>query len=98
MFVIDPRDEHVTATQPGAMSLQELKAVPRPGGKRRLCEGQYPADAALARGDTLRTLQPQEAVKPIRKRSTRLRPLGPSVTCRSLLVGALQDASHAGVR
>jgi len=94
-FVIDPRDEHVTATQPGAMSLQELKQFLDRGASGVFAKGQYPADAALARGDTLRTLQPQEAVKAYQE-ALHLAPA--TWTQRELaeasLVGALQDASQ----
>src|SRR6266404_3700790 len=82
-------------TQPGAMSLQELKQVRDRGASGVFAKGQKPADAALARGDTLRTLQPQEAVKAYQE-ALHLAPA--TWTQRELaeasLVGALQDASQ----
>jgi tetratricopeptide (TPR) repeat protein len=94
-FVIDPQDEHVTATQPGAMSLEELKQFLERGASGVLAKNQTPADVALARGDTLRAQQPGEAVKAYQEA---LR-LAPSTWPRrelaqASLVGALQDSSQ----
>jgi tetratricopeptide (TPR) repeat protein len=94
-FIIDPRDEHVAATQPGAMSLEELKQFLGRGASSFLAKGQKPADLALARGDTLRALQPQEAAKAYKEA---LHLAAPGWSQRELaeasLVGALQDASQ----
>src|SRR5260221_12131009 len=94
-FVIDPRDEHVTATQPGAMSLQELKQFLDRGASGVFAKGQKPADAALARGDTLRTLQPQEAVKAYQEALHLASATSPQVQLAAAsLGGALQDDSQ----
>src|SRR5258705_9323870 len=62
-FVIDPKDEKVTATQPGAMSLQELTQFLDRGASGVLVKSQTPAESALMRGDTLRAQQPGDAAK-----------------------------------
>lgn len=94
-FVIDPRNEHVTATQPGAMSLQEIKEFLDRGASGVFAKGHTPADAALARGDTLRALQPEDAAGAY-KEALRLAPrVWPqSELAKASLVGALQDAGQ----
>lgn len=52
-FVIDSGSGHVAATQLGAMSLAELKQFLDRGTDEILSKNHTPADAALARGDTL---------------------------------------------
>lgn len=91
-FVIDPKDETVSATQPGAMSLQQLTQFLERGASGVLAKKQTPADAALKRGDALRAQQPGESVKAYREALSLApadwpeRPLA-----EASLVGALQD-------
>lgn len=66
-YVIDPRDQKVTASQAGAMSLAELKQFMDRGARGMLAKTQTPADQALARGDALMAKQPAEAVKAYRE-------------------------------
>jgi len=78
-FVIDPRDEHVTATQPGAMSLQELKQFLDRGqaaSLRRVNTQPMPRWRVATPSALCSRKRPS---KPTRKHSTWLRPLGPSV-------------------
>src|SRR5215470_9667686 len=62
-FVIDPQDERVAATQPGAMSLLELTHFLERGASSVRAKNETPSDKALARGDTLRAMQPGDAAK-----------------------------------
>jgi tetratricopeptide (TPR) repeat protein len=62
-FVIDPQDEHVTATQTGVMSLQELTEFLERGASSVAAKKQTPADEALMRGDTLLAEHPEQAAK-----------------------------------
>lgn len=52
-FVLDPADEHATATQFGAMTLPELKQFLDRGERGVTAKPKTPAEAALARGDEL---------------------------------------------
>src|SRR5579864_4087048 len=63
-FVIDPRDEHVTAMQTGALSLAELTQFLDRGAAPK---NQAPADTALTRGDALLAEKPAEAAKAYRE-------------------------------
>ena len=94
-FVIDPDDEQVTATQPGAMSLDALKEFLERGANGMLAKNQTPAEAALMRGDTFRAQQPAEAAKAYEE-ALRLAPekwAGRDLAEASL-VGALQDSAQ----
>jgi tetratricopeptide (TPR) repeat protein len=90
-FIIDPQGQ-VAATQTGALSSQELtqfldRAV-------RAVVGQRPAaDAMLAQGDALLTLQPADAAKAYRE-ALRLAPADwpPRELAEASLVVALQDS------
>jgi tetratricopeptide (TPR) repeat protein len=62
-FVIDPQDQHVTAMQPGAMSLPELTQFLERGKSEVLAKNRTPATAAQTRGDALLARQPAEAAK-----------------------------------
>src|ERR1700739_2013045 len=62
-FIIDPRDEHVTAMQPGAMSLPELTQFLDRGRDAVLEKAQTPADVALARADAILAQKPADAAK-----------------------------------
>ena len=75
-FVIDPQDEHVTATQPGAMSLQELKQFLDRGASGVFASPLMPRWRVATPSALCSRKRPS---KPTRKRSTWLRPLGPSV-------------------
>jgi tetratricopeptide (TPR) repeat protein len=50
-FVLDPADEHATATQLGGMTLPELTNFLERGERGVLANSAAPADAALAKGD-----------------------------------------------
>jgi tetratricopeptide (TPR) repeat protein len=94
-FVIDPTDEKVSATQPGAMSLEELTRFLDRGASAVLAKRQTPAGLALMRGDADRAQHPGEAVKAYRE-AMRLAP--PNWPQRELaqasLLGALQDSNE----
>jgi len=94
-FVINPRNEHVTATQPGAMSLQEIKQLLDRGASGVFVKGHTPADTALVRGDTLRALQPEVAATAYQQ-ALSMAPANWSQRelAEASLVGALQDAGH----
>jgi len=94
-FVIDPRDEQVTATQPGAMSLEELKQFLERGADGVRAKGQIPAEAALTRGDTLRARAPADAAKAYQE-ALRLAPANwlRRDLAEASLVGALQDSGQ----
>jgi tetratricopeptide (TPR) repeat protein len=94
-FVIDPQNEQVTAIQTGAMSLPELKLFLERGANGAFARKQAPADAALKRGDALRTLQPAEAVK-VYQEALRLAPADWSrhQLAEASLVGALQESQQ----
>jgi tetratricopeptide (TPR) repeat protein len=62
-FVIDPADEHVSAMQTGAMSLQELTQFLERGAAGVKARKQPPGDAALTRGDALLAEHPADAAK-----------------------------------
>jgi tetratricopeptide (TPR) repeat protein len=62
-FVIDPRDEHVTAMQTGALSLPELIQFLDRGASGVNTKTQTPADVALTRGDALLAEKPEDAAK-----------------------------------
>ena len=94
-FVIDPKDERVSATQTGAMSLQELTQFLDRGASGVLARNQTPADLVLMRGDTLRAQQPEDAAKAYREALS----LAPADWPRrdlaeASLVGALQDSNQ----
>jgi tetratricopeptide (TPR) repeat protein len=94
-FVIDPQDEHVTAMQPGAMSLPELTQFLDRGKSGAFAKSQTPADAALTRGDALLAQQPADAAKAYEEA---LRSAPDAWPQRELveasLVQALQDSSQ----
>jgi tetratricopeptide (TPR) repeat protein len=94
-FVIDPHDEQVTATQPGAMSLAELKRFLERGASGVSAKNLGPGDSALARGDALRAAQPAEAVKAYQE-ALRLAPADWSrhSLAEASLAGALQDSKQ----
>jgi tetratricopeptide (TPR) repeat protein len=61
-YVLDPADEHATATQLGAMTLAEVAQFLDRGARGMIEKAQTPANAALARGDELLARdQPAEA-------------------------------------
>ena len=66
-FVIAPQDEQVTAMQPGAMSLEQLRQFLDRGASGADTRNQTPADAALMRGDQLRAQQPADALTAYRE-------------------------------
>src|SRR5215470_3145425 len=95
-FVIDSKDEKVTATQPGAMSLLELTQFLERGAGGTLAHKQTPADLALMRGDTLRALQPEEAVKAYQEALNLAPERWPQhALAEASLVGALQESGQA---
>jgi tetratricopeptide (TPR) repeat protein len=61
-FVIAPQDEQVAAMQTGAMSLEQLTQFLDRGASGASARNQTPADAALMRGDSLRSQQPAAAL------------------------------------
>jgi tetratricopeptide (TPR) repeat protein len=94
-FVIDPQDEHVTAMQPGAMSLPELTQFLERGRDGVLAKGQTPADAALARADALLAQKPADAAKAYREALGVAPPAWPQrELAEASLVQALQDSSQ----
>ncbi len=94
-FVIDPKDETVSATQPGAMSLQELTQLLKRGASGVLAKKRIPADAALMRGDALRAQQPGDAFKAYQEALTLAPANWPErELAEASLVGALQDNSE----
>ena len=89
-FVIDSKDEHVTAMQTGAMSFPELtQFLDRGAASNR----QSPADIALTRGDTLLSQQPVDAAKAYQE-ALRLAPVTwpQRELAEASLVQALQDS------
>jgi len=94
-FVIAPQDEQVTAMQPGAMSLDQLKQFLDRGASGAYARNQTPADAALMRGDNLRAQQPADAVTAYRK-ALRLAPANwpRRQIAETSFVEALQDNSR----
>ena len=89
-FVIDPRDEHVTAMQTGALSLPELtQFLDRGAGSKQ----QAPADRALTQGDALLAQQPADAAKAYQE-ALRLAPATwpQRELAEASLVQALQDS------
>lgn len=63
-FVVDPTSEQVAATQAGAVSLAELKQFLDRGTNEIFAKSHTPADAALARGDSLFAQNdPEDAAK-----------------------------------
>jgi predicted negative regulator of RcsB-dependent stress response len=52
-YVLDPSDEHATATQLGAMTVPELTGFLDRGEQGVLAKAKTPADVALAQGDAL---------------------------------------------
>jgi tetratricopeptide (TPR) repeat protein len=92
-FIIDPLDEQVTATQPGAMSLQELTLFLDRGAIGVSTKNQTPAEAALMRGDSLRAMHPADAIKAYQEA---VRVASVTWSQRELaeasLVGAMQDS------
>jgi tetratricopeptide (TPR) repeat protein len=94
-FVIAPQDEQVTAMQPGAMSLDQLKQFLDRGASGAYARNQTPADAALMRGDNLRAQQPADAVTAYRK-ALRLAPANwpRRQIAETSFVEALQDNSQ----
>lgn len=94
-FVIDPRDEHVAAMQPGAMSLAELTQFLERGKSGVLAKSQMPAVAALTRGDALLAQQPTDAAKAYEE-ALRLAPTTwpQRELVEASLVQALEDSKH----
>jgi len=94
-FVIDPQAERVTATQPGAMYLQELSECLDRGAGGVSPNDQTPAEAALRQGDTLLALQPAEAAKAYQE-ALRLAPEDWSrrELAEAALVEALEDSKQ----
>jgi tetratricopeptide (TPR) repeat protein len=92
-FVIDPSDEHVTAMQPGAMSLQELTQFLERGAAGVLAKKQLPVDIELAKADALLADQPAEAAKAY-EHALQVSPAGwpQRHLAEALLVEALQDS------
>src|SRR5215469_7672302 len=92
-FIISPQDQQVTATQPGAMSLQELTLFLDRGAIGVSAKNQAPAEAALMRGDALRAMHPADAIKAYQEA---LRLASATWSQRELaeaaLVGAMQDS------
>ena len=52
-YILDPADEHATATQLGAMTLSEVAQFLDRGARSLIDKGKTPADMELARGDEL---------------------------------------------
>jgi tetratricopeptide (TPR) repeat protein len=94
-FIIDPHDEHVTAMQPGAMSLPELTQFLDRGKTGAFAKSQTPADAALIRGDALLAQQPADAAKAYEE-ALRLAPATwpQRELAEASLIQALQDSSQ----
>ncbi len=94
-FVVDPRNLSVTAMQPGAMSLEELRSFLDRGADGFNEHGQSSAARALQRGDSLRASHPGDAAK-IYQEALRLAPsTWPDIDlARASLVGALGDAKQ----
>ena len=92
-FIIDPRDEQVTAMQPGAMSLPELKQFLARGANGVFAKKQTPTDVALKRGDALLAKQPADAAKAYQE-ALRLAPATwpQRELAEASLVQALQDS------
>ena len=92
-FIIASQSGKVAATQPGAMSLEELTQFLDRGASGISAKDQTLADAALARGDALRTRQPADAAKAYQEA---LRLASANWPRRELaeasFVGALQDS------
>jgi tetratricopeptide (TPR) repeat protein len=94
-FVIDPRDESVTAMQPGAMSLPELTQFLDRGASGASAKAQTPADVALTRGDALLAEKPAEAAKAYREALGLASANWPQrEPVRASLVQALQDSKQ----
>ena len=66
-YIIDPKNERVTASQTGAMSLAELKQFLERGASGVSKKVQSPADAALTRGDGLLAQKSEEAIEAYRE-------------------------------
>src|SRR5215472_10673373 len=67
-FVIDSAAERVTATQLGAMTLEEVTQFLDRGSRGAFTKAATPADASLARGDVLLALnQPADAATAYRQ-------------------------------
>ena len=93
-YVIDPGDEHATATQLGAMTLKEVSQFLERGEHNMLTNNKTPAGAALARGDEfLAHDQPMEAAAAYRKALGLARDKSPE---RELAVGGLTFALVSG--
>jgi tetratricopeptide (TPR) repeat protein len=94
-FIIDSQHQHVTATQPGAMSLQELTQFLDRGASGVFAKNQTPPDAALTRGDALLALQPVDAARAYQE-ALRLAPATwpRRELAKASLVGALQDSQQ----
>lgn len=94
-FVIDPQNEHVTAMQPGAMSLPELTQFLDRGARGVFDKRQTPTDASLTRGDALLAQQPADAVKAYQE-ALRLAPAKwpQRELAEASLVQALQDSGQ----
>jgi len=87
-YIIEPRDGRVTATQTGAMSIEELRSFL----DRGLARAHSDADAALARGDALLAQKPAEAVVAYREALRAAAPGGPRrELAEASLVEALQS-------
>ena len=94
-FVIDPQAERITATQPGAMSLQELTEFLDRGAGGVFPTDEAPAEAALRQGDTLLALQPAGAANAYQE-ALRLAPedWGRRELAEAALVEALGDSKQ----
>lgn len=92
-FVIDPRDERVTAMQTGAMSLPDLEKFLERGANGVSTTTQAPADAALMRGDALRATKPEDALQSYQE-ALRLAPANwpRRALAQTSLVEALQES------
>jgi len=93
-FVIDPRDQHVIAMQPGAMSLAELTQFLDRGASSISVNEQTPADAALTRADALLAEHPADAANAY-KEALKVAPANwpHRELAEASLVQALQDSS-----
>jgi tetratricopeptide (TPR) repeat protein len=94
-FVIDPRDEHVIAMQPGVMSLQELTQFLDRGASSVSAKGQTQADTALTQADALLAEHPADAAKAYAEALKLAQANWPQrELAEASLVQALQDSSQ----